>query len=837
MGRNFKRMLSILLSLTLMLSVVGCSKGDGKSSMGRYVEERYESPEGVNVQGITLLEDGKLGMIAYSNEDWKPVTFISEDGGKTWIENNIDLPKEDGKETYVNNIGYISNGKILLSYYFEEPMPEMVDGILDDSTVGEGGEIAEDELATEEFTYEEPEYKYAIVDTDGTVSNIELDLSVYNDDNESMGGGYNNFKVGNNGDVFFVAGSNGEKVVQFDGETFEEKNIYEGSEWVNDFFLVGDSLIIYSFDSIIEYDIASGKEKGNLEALEKETIAENTNYYPTFLNSGSKDKLYYYTTLGLYEYDMKSEKVKQLVDAAISSFGDNEMYITSFVEKDNGEFLATFTDWSNAESGTSIINYAYDENIPSVPENQLVVYSLLENYSIRQAISSYAKEHPDTYVKYEIGLTYGDGATQSDALKTLNTEIMAGNGPDVIILDGLSAESYIEKGLLEDISDIINPLVEDGTIFKNIAEAYRVDGKIYQFPTSFKFPMLFGNKDEIANIQGLDTLVELTKKLSTQTEKRVFSNYFDAKGLIYSLYYLYGNDWLNDDDTINEEALTNFFNKTKEMYVALQENEASYAKFMEDKYANSENIDDNFGVDSDATIDEDFEEGSDEEFTEEDYEEMYGIYDLQYYLNPSIYADMFLFEDTSSLAYGGIDGADGYSSLITAMLNRPELEYKVLTRGNESIFTGSNIIGVNAKGKNKEEAKEIVKQLLSDKIQKQLYGNGLPVNKKTLVGQFSMEQYEGYEPEFDEATNHYVSYTSMWGDEFGNEKEIKVLLANEEDVNKLISNIEGLNKATTINSVLLMEVAKQFAAFAQDEISLDEAINEVIDNLDLYLSE
>lgn len=836
MGKKIKKMLSILLSLTLMLSIVGCSKGEGKSSMGRYVEERYESPEGVNAQGITLLDDGKLGMIAYSNEDWKPVAFISEDGGKTWTENSIELPKEEGKETYANNIGYLSNGKILLSYYFQEPMPEMEDGILDDPTVGEGGAIAEDGVVTEDLVYEEPEFKYAVIDTDGTVTDIELDLSVYNDD-ESMGFGYNNFKAGSNGDVFFLAGSNGEKVVQFDGETFEEKNIYEGSEWVNDFFIVGDSLIVYSFDSIIEYDTTNGKEKGNLEALEKETIAENTNYYPTFLNSGSKDKLYYYTTLGLYEYDMKTEKVKQLVDAAISSFGDSEMSITSFVEKGNGEFLTTFTDWSNAESGTSIINYAYDENIPSVPENQLVIYSLLENYSIRQAISSYAKEHPDTYVKYEIGLTYGDGATQSDALKTLNTEIMAGNGPDVIILDGLSAESYIEKGLLEDISDVINPLVEDGTIFKNIAEAYTVDGKIYQFPTNFKFPMLFGNKEDIANIQGLDSLVELTKKLSTQTEKRVFSNYFDAKGLVYSLYYLYGNDWLNDDDTINEEALTNFFNKAKEMYVALQENEASYAKFMEDKYANSENIDDNFGVDSEVTIDEEFEEGSDEEFTEEDYEEMYGIYDLKYYLNPSIYADMFLFEDSSSLAYGGIDGADGYSSLITAILNRTEMDYKILTRDDKSIFTGSNIIGVNAKGKNKEEAKEIVKQLLSDKIQKQLYGNGLPVNKKTLVSQFSMEQYEGYEPEFDEATNHYISYTSMWSDEFGNEKEIKVLLANEDDVNKLTTQIEGLNTATTVNTVLLTEVAKQFAAFAQDEISLDEAISKVVDNLDLYLSE
>ena len=82
---------------------------------------------------------------------------------------------------------------------------------------------------------------------------------------------------------------------------------------------------------------------------------------------------------------MKSEKVNQLVDSAISSFGDSEMYITSFIEKSNGEFLTTFSDFSNAESGSAIINFAYDANIPSVPENQLVVYSLLENYSIRQA--------------------------------------------------------------------------------------------------------------------------------------------------------------------------------------------------------------------------------------------------------------------------------------------------------------------------------------------------------------------------------------------------------------------------------------------------------------------
>lgn len=844
MGRNLRRVLSLLLSMTFILSVVGCSKGKAETSMGRYVEEKYESPAGVYVQGLSLLEDNKIGMIGYSQDEWKPVALISEDGGKTWDERIIELPKEEGKETYTNNIGFLSNGKILLSYYFQEPMIQFEDGTIDDSIgVEEENESTSEDglIADEDIIYEEPEFLYAIVDTDGTVTNLDLELSIYNDD-ESMSYGYNNFKCSINGDVFFTAGSNNEKVVQFDGETFEEKNVYEGNEWVNDFFLVGDSLIIYEYESIIEYDTTNGAEKGNLEALEKATIAENTNYYPTFLNSGSKDKVYYYTTLGLYEYDMKTEKVSQLVDAVISSFGDSDMLITSFIEKSNGEFLTTFSDWASSEGGTSIINFAYDSDIPSVPENQLVIYSLTENYSIRQAISSYAKEHPDTYVKYEVGLTYEDGVTQSDAIKTLNTEIMAGNGPDVIILDGLSAESYIEKGLLEDISDVINPLVEEGAVFKNIADAYNIDGKIYQFPTTFKFPMLLGNKDNVNSVEDLDSLLEVTKQLSTQKEKRIFSNYLSTKTLVYSLYYLYGSDWLNDDDTINEENLTNFFTKANEMYAAIQQNEENYSKYIQDKYAEQGNVDENYSVDSEEIITEEEiveEEEYEEEFDEEYYEELYEFSDMQYSLNPSIYADSFLFDDSSTLAYGGIDSADGYSMLVTALLNRSDIDYKVLTRGEESIFIPSNIIGVNAKGKNKEEAKEIVKELLSEENQSRMYGYGLPVNINTLKSQFDTKQYEenGYAMEFDEATNHYINYTSGWSDDQGNSKEIKILMPNEDDVNELLDEIEKLNVGATVNTVLLTEVAKQFDSYALGEISLEDAINTVVDNLDLYLSE
>lgn len=833
MGKILKRVLSTMLSLTLVASVVGCSNtASTKNQKGRYVEERYELPNNLYVQSMVKLEDGRVAILAF-NEEGKLASFISEDGGKTLNEGVIELPKEEGKETATMNSTYLSDGRILLSYYFMEPYTEeqpMLDGTTTEGqVVGEGSETTGDSIK-DKLEYKEPEYKYAIIETDGSITNIQINTASENAEEGMSYGGPQQLLGAPNGDIFYSNGM-GDTVTQLDGKTFEEKNTFSNGDYINSFIIVGDSLILYGFDSIIEFDINSGKELGNLESLEKETIKSQSSHYPTFVNSGSEDKLYYYNVNGLYAYDMESKKVSRLIDGALSSFGMSDMYLMAFIEKENDEFLAAFNDWSSNE--VELINYKYDAEIASVPEHQIRVYSLLENDTMRQAISAYAKTHPDTYIKYEVGLTWDDGVTESDALKTLNTEIMAGNGPDIILLDGLQADSYIDKGLLEDLSDVISPMVDSDELFKNIADAYTVDGKIYQFPTSFKFPMLVGNKDTISSVTDLKSLVELTKKLASESDNRVFSDYYSPKGLLYALYYLYGNNWLNDDKTINVDELSNFFTLTKEMYDAIDANYQKYIEKMNEKYPMDENIDSNFGV-STETEEEIIDNGE----MDENYEDINNVYELQYYLSPSIYADSFLMDDPISLMYGSLDGSYGYASLVTALLNDATLDYKVLSRGDEKIFIPSNVIGINAKSENKDAAKEILKEMLSEKSKNNMmYSQGLTVNKKSLKNQFVLEKSEYYEPEFDEATNHYTQGSMMFIDENGKEKEIKQLWPNEEDVNKLMGEIESLQVAPVMNRVLLVEVAKQFNEFATGNITLDDAINTVVDNLDLYLSE
>ena len=65
----------------------------------------------------------------------------------------------------------------------------------------------------------------------------------------------------------------------------------------------------------------------------------------------------------------------------------------------------------------------------------------------------------------------------------------------MLVLDGLPVESYIEKGVLEDLGDMITPMAESGELYPNIAENFTgSDGSVYQFPVRVGIPVIYGNE-------------------------------------------------------------------------------------------------------------------------------------------------------------------------------------------------------------------------------------------------------------------------------------------------------------------------------------------------------
>lgn len=83
---------------------------------------------------------------------------------------------------------------------------------------------------------------------------------------------------------------------------------------------------------------------------------------------------------------------------------------------------------------------------------------------------------------------------QSD--QQLNTELMSGSGPDLIVMDGLSVEKYTDMGLLLPLD--VN--VSDDKYFETIAKTYQKDGALYAIPTDFLLYAVQGPTDPASEI-------------------------------------------------------------------------------------------------------------------------------------------------------------------------------------------------------------------------------------------------------------------------------------------------------------------------------------------------
>ncbi len=136
------------------------------------------------------------------------------------------------------------------------------------------------------------------------------------------------------------------------------------------------------------------------------------------------------------------------------------------------------------------------------------VITLAAHFSDRwleSAVSAFQSEHPDIEinVKDYKAAYYGGGDTVEEArkreeefVKTLNTELMTGKGPDIVYFAGLPYRKYIDKKVFANLSD----LMEKDTGFNkaelntNILDALKYKGGLYAIPINYQFEMLIANK-------------------------------------------------------------------------------------------------------------------------------------------------------------------------------------------------------------------------------------------------------------------------------------------------------------------------------------------------------
>lgn len=197
---------------------------------------------------------------------------------------------------------------------------------------------------------------------------------------------------------------------------------------------------------------------------------------------------------------------------------------------EDGSIYALF----QSEDRQKLNRYVYDPDAVSEVKEVLRLYTIYENSLLKQAATMYHKLHPEVMIsiEYEYPLYYY-GETDYDSIyKKLNTMLLGDNAPDLLVLDHLNVDSYVSKGLLENLEDIVRPLEDSSALLSNITGAFAADDqKQYAVPLQFSFFMALGRDIAPEDMGSLEKLAEFLSHtdysyLGTQTVTELVDKFY-----------------------------------------------------------------------------------------------------------------------------------------------------------------------------------------------------------------------------------------------------------------------------------------------------------------------
>lgn len=131
-------------------------------------------------------------------------------------------------------------------------------------------------------------------------------------------------------------------------------------------------------------------------------------------------------------------------------------------------------------------------------EPKTIVFSMFfPDEMLKEAKLKYEEKHPN--ITIDLQYVESDNAHMEAELekyvKTTNTAMLSGKGPDLIMLDMLPAEKYVGQHLLADLSDWLkqDPAFNNGDYFNNILENSRTGDGLYSVPLGFFLNALVGD--------------------------------------------------------------------------------------------------------------------------------------------------------------------------------------------------------------------------------------------------------------------------------------------------------------------------------------------------------
>lgn len=411
-------------------------------------------------------------------------------------------------------------------------------------------------------------------------------------------------------------------------------------------------------------------------------------------------------------------------------------------------------------------------------ENVIHLYTLKDNENLWQSTKLFMEKHPEYSVVIEVGVSEEDGKTVSDAIRSLNTEIMAGNGPDIILMDGLPIEDYIEKGVLEDLSDMVESVKENGEeFFENVLSSYEKGEKVYAIPSRFSVPIIIGKEGAVTP----EEVKTLSGTLKTRTEEQIKGITRNATKSIPLLLLTFWNDIISEESVVDQEALSTFLEEARMLFDASE-------------------------IDLELPY----------------YQEVPPFQEMiDTYPNYSGDAGVTMAFQKDILSVDEMDMGQTLAQLESVSANSPVF-YDYLNSESGKKFIPKWIFGITASSEKKEAAKAFLSYFLSSENMDQ-YDWTLSVNKtsfrKTLPISETKEQMTVMYPEQDSAEG------------------IRIQKLNAEEAEEFVNFLSEADTKIAVEQALFEAILIQAEHYVYGEESLESAVNAIVEKIEIYQAE
>lgn len=792
-NKRVNKILSVMLLFCLLLTVIcGCGGNQAGANGGGLSEETSGNGDKAGTSGK---EDGKNAGDVAMGRFLEDVTDLSDSGISGY--NNKIFKTADGNlvitDEYTDFIASKDNGvtweadkrdwrtKMLEDeVYIVDFAISSLDGVT--AVIYDAGD-GDDDFAP----------ALMLVKPDGT--EIPVEIPVTEDEKYPR-----MVSISEDGRIFVGTFGGGIYEVKEDGSSEKFLTLERNAQLIQ---LVGNKMIMdgYDYDGLLIYDM----EKK--EYIEDEVLNDfvNENYGDRGWNGDSWFDLYFFPgnneedviylagEKGLHRHVVGGSVMEQVIDGSLCTFNNPAYGLMAMTALENNEFLALFNQGR-------LVRFTYHPEVPTVPTETVKAYSLEDNNILRRAISIYQEANPDVYVEYEIGIEEGSSVTREDALKKLNTEIMAGNGPDLLILDDMPVDSYIEKSLLLDLSSYIDSLSGEAELLPNIVEAFSTEGRIYTVPCEFELPAIFGKEKYTSQMDGLAGIAEAVEELRKDNPEKNLLRVCSGKGIMKQFAMACVPAWKTEEGELNQEAVADFLTCCKRIY------DAQMDGISEETVESYESLNQSYMADYGFT------------WEDSDYF-IRGMSDVMNYMM-----------EEAGLTIGTLQYAYGYSEAasVPRVKGFEDNEIILMKGQSENVFWANGLAGINAASQNISRAKELLSVLLGK--ENGVLGGNFSVNKAAFK--------ENLLPNKDFYVSDDVPYSYLTmsnGD--GLTFMLEVYWMNAEQTEILRQWVNAVNVPYVQDSMLEEAVYEEGAKYIQGEKSLEEAVSSIEKKVSLYMAE